>query len=80
MSSEEMRCGTIEKLHAGNYHYWKFDMKMHLCGMDLWEIVDGSEVANENALEEERRKFKKRENKAHSVVCLGVSKELKIYI
>ena len=54
MSSEETRYGVIEKLTAGNYHYWKFDMRMHLCGMDLWEIVEGNEVADGDANEEER--------------------------
>lgn len=79
-STDETRFGTFEKLNASNWHYWKFDMKMHLGGMDLWDIVEGTEVPEEDATDAERRKFKKRENKAHSVICLGVSNELKIYV
>ena len=29
----------VEKLNGGNYHHWKFQMKMCLIGKDLWEIV-----------------------------------------
>ena len=70
----------FEKLTAENYHTWKFSMKMFLIGKDLWEIVNGSEVLNETAPEEEKRKFKKRENLALASVCLSVSTNLQIYV
>ena len=43
-------------------------MRMHLEGMDLWGIVEGTEVPDDDDFDAERRKFKMRANKAHSVV------------
>ena len=43
----------IEKLTGENYHNWNFQMKMYLIGKDLWEIVTGTEVMNEDASEED---------------------------
>ena len=70
----------IEKLTAENYHNWKFQMKMYLIGKDLWEIVTGTEVLDEDASAEEQRKFKKRENQALACVCLSVATNLQIYV
>ena len=70
----------IEKLTGENYHNWKFQMKMYLIGKDLWEIVTGTEVMNEDASEDEKRKFKKRENQALACVCLSVATKLQIYV
>ena len=38
----------MEKLNTGNYHNWKFQMKMYLIGKDLWDIVQGEEILKEN--------------------------------
>ena len=70
----------VEKLSADNYHTWKFDMKMLLMRNDVWEIVTGDEVLDENASVKEKVNFKKRENRALSTICLSVNKELKIYV
>ena len=70
----------VEKLNAENYHSWKCNVKMYLVGKDLWEIVDGEEVVGMNADEEEKRKFKKRENLALSLICFSVTTNLQIYI
>ena len=71
---------NVEKLTGPNYHSWKFSMKMLLVGKDLWDVVNGSEVVEPNASEVERKKFRKRENYALSVICLAVSTSLHIYV
>ena len=53
---------------------------MLLIGKDLWKIVNGSEVIDEDATAEEKRNFKKRENRTIATVCLSVSTNLQNYI
>jgi hypothetical protein len=55
-------------------------MKMHLVGRDLWEIVTGDEEVGEHASADARKRFKKRENQAWSVVCLAVRQDLQIHV
>ena len=81
MADEPSRYVRIEKLKSpDDYHNWKFNMKMWLIGSDLWGIVDGSDVLSETATDEDRRKFKKRDNKALSDICLSVSNSNQIYV
>ena len=77
MATEDFK---IEKLTAENYHSWKFNMKMYLIGKDLWEIVTGTEVMDDNISDVERRRFKKRENQALAAICLCISTNLQIYV
>jgi hypothetical protein len=63
-----------------NYHSWKFTMKMQLIGKGLWEITEGTEVAEEDARQQDIRYFKKRENMALATICLGVAERLQIYV
>ena len=70
----------VEKLTGPNYHSWKFSMKMLLVGKDLWDVVNGSEVLEPDASDVERKKFRKRENYALSVICLAVNTSLHIYV
>ena len=70
----------VEKLTGDNYHSWKFQMKMCLIGKDLWEIVTGTEVLEEEATPAEQRNFRKRENLALASVCLSVVSNLQIYV
>jgi hypothetical protein len=70
----------MEKLNSENYHNWKFDMKMLLVGKDLWDIVTGEEKLEEEATEKERTHYRKCDNKALSMICLGINSELKIYV
>ena len=70
----------VDKLTSNNYHHWKFNVKMYLIGKDLWEIVSGEEVLAEEASEETKRKFKKRENAALASICLSISTNLQIYV
>ena len=63
-----------------NYLSWKFSVKMYLIGKDLWDIVEGTDVLAEEAGEDDRRKFKKRDNLALASICLAVSTSLQIYV
>ena len=58
----------VEKLKGENFHSWKFQMKMHLIGKDLWDIVNGAEMLNADATAEQQRRFRKRENLALATV------------
>ena len=86
MSSNEETMFGVEKLTSDNYHNWKFDMKMVLVGRDLWDIVTGDEVAaeaNPNAEQASPRarnnnSWRKRDNKALSLISLAISPDLKI--
>ena len=51
---------------------------MYLIGNDLWEIVTGSEIMDNNLFDAEKRKFMKRENQAFPTICLGISTNLQI--
>ena len=53
---------------------------MTLVGKDLWDIVSGDEVLDEGAANGARSSFKKRDNKALSIICLSISSDLKIYV
>ena len=67
----------VEKLTGDNYHSWKFQMKMHLIGKDLWDIVTGAETLDEETTAEAQRRFRKRENLALATVCLSVVTNLR---
>ena len=69
------------KLNGDNFHHWKFQMKMMLKGKDLWDIVTGDEVLDEEtATEKEKKDFKKREQNALSQICLSIVNRLQIYV
>ena len=70
----------VRKLSSDNYHHWKFDMKMVLIGKDLWEIVTGGEVLAGGATNQAINSFRKRDNKALSIICLAIEADLKIYV
>ena len=70
----------VEKLTGENYYAWKFQMKMALIGKDLWEIIAGEEVLNEDASQADRRKFQRRSNMALATICLSVAANIQIYV
>ena len=70
----------IEKLNRDNYAVWKFNMKMHLMGKDLWDLVQGVEVLAADATDAKREHFKRRTNLSLSMICLGVEADLQIYV
>ena len=53
MATEDLTC-KIEKLTADNYHSWKFNMKMYLIGIDLWDIVTGAAVMDNDLSDVEK--------------------------
>ena len=73
MSSVEEGNLRVEKLTAENFHNWKFDMKMLLVGKDLWDIVTGEEKLEEEAIAKERTQYRTCDNRALSLICLGIS-------
>ena len=70
----------VEKLTSDNFFSWKFNMRMCLIGMDLFDIVQGTETLPESASQEKKQRFKKRENQALAKICLNVSPSLQIYV
>ena len=64
----------ITPLNEKNYATWKIQLKMALIRDDLWSIVDGSEVAPNDA--DALTKFNKRKDKALSIIVLGVESKL----
>ena len=70
----------MEKLTVDTYPSWKFNMRMSLIGKDLWEITEGTEVLPERANVQQKTQFKKRDNKALSMICLSITTSLQIYV
>ena len=62
-----MEENKMQQLTGDNYHEWKFSMKWLLMGLDLWDLVDGSEVLPERAGQKQQEKFRKRQNLALSI-------------
>ena len=70
----------VEKLTGENHYAWKFQMKMALIGKDVWEIVTGEEVLNEDASQADRRKLQRRSNMALATIWLSVAVNIQIYV
>ena len=68
------------KLNENNWNTWKFNIKMYLMGKDLWGLADGSEALNDDATAKEREAFKRRDNKAQSMISLSIETHLQIYV
>ena len=68
------------KLTSNNYHTWKFQIRLLLGSKDLYRIVTRDEVLEVTATEEEKTKFRKREQTAFSIIGLSVHASLHIYI
>ena len=67
---------------SDNWNTWKFNLKMLLMGKDLWNIVTGDEVlpSDTEVGEDRRRKYKRRDQLAMSLICLNVSESVQIYV
>ena len=46
---------------------------------DFWDIVTGDKIIDENTSDREKLKFKKRNDRAHSV-CLAVTESIQVYV
>ena len=79
-SADRKRYGEFDRLNGDNYHTWKFNIKMVLKMKDLWDIVTGQETIPEDASAAERLKFKKRNDRAHSEICLAVTESIQVYV
>lgn len=66
---------SVEKLTSNNYATWKFHAKHVLIAKELFDIVDGSEKEPTTGAEA-KAEFKKRKQKAFSLLALTVSSEL----
>ena len=71
---------AIEKLTADSYHAWEFNMRMSLLAKGLWEIVEGTVQLPEFATETQRNEFRRRDNKALSMIYLSISASLQSYV
>ena len=71
---------AIEKLTADSYHTWEFNMRMSLLAKGLWEIVEGTVQLPEFATETQRNEFRRRDNKALSMIYLSISASLQSYV
>ena len=79
-ATEETKLLNVNKLTSENYHSWKFQVKLLLLGKDLWDIVTGKEVLKTDPTEEEKEKFRKREQQALSYIGLSVTQGQQIYL
>ena len=66
----------IEKLTKDNWITWKFQVKYCLMAKGLWEIVDGNETLADDANEQQRQDFAKRQKKAAAMIVTAVNSEL----
>ncbi len=68
MSSFQMESlKVIEKFDGGNFHLWKFKMRMMLSKHGLWKFVDGSvTLPNEEVVSAD---YNKKEMKAFALLC-----------
>jgi hypothetical protein len=68
MSSFQMESlKVMEKFNGGNFHLWKFKMRMMLSKHGLWKFVDGS--ATLPSEEVPRADYNENETKAFTLLC-----------
>jgi hypothetical protein len=58
---------VMEKFDGGNFHLWKFKMRMMLSKHGLWKFVDGS--ATLPSEEVARANYNKKKTKAFALLC-----------
>ena len=72
----------IVPFNGKNYHSWKFQMKMVLMSKGLWGIVTGTdtEPTGEGVTNEERRKWRNRQDIAYATISLAVESKQQTYV
>ena len=70
---------SIDKLDSSNWITWKFQIKHLLLAKDLWGLVDGTEVLQDDASAQQWADFNKRSQKAFSTMVMSVS-SLQLYL
>ena len=78
--SSEMNRMSIGKLNGDNFYSWKFNIEMYLKGVDVWDIVTGDETLQDDPTEDQKKKFRKRDQFALSKICLSVTENVQIYV
>ena len=63
----------IDKLDSSNLMTWKFQIKHLLLAKDLWGLVDGMEVLQDDAPAQQRADFNNISQKAFSTMVMSVS-------
>lgn len=74
-----MSVGTLKLEGTKNWNVWKFQVKVTLKGLGLYDVIDGSEVKPEEA-GEEYGKWLKRDSKAQSIIVSRLSENVMIHI
>ena len=69
----EIEKWSIDKLDSSNWMTWKFQIKHLLLAKDLWGLVDGTEVLQDDASAQQQTDFNKRSQKAFSTMVMSVS-------
>ncbi len=68
MSSFQMESlKVMEKFDGGNFHLWKFKMRMMFSKHGLWKFVDGKATILDD--EDEMVNYKKKATKAFALLC-----------
>lgn len=64
---------VVEKFRGDDFHVWKAKMELQLATLDLWDIVDESEVAPSlEASLEVQKDFQRREKKALGTIAMNL--------
>jgi hypothetical protein len=67
MSSFQMESlKVIEKFDGGNFHLWKFKMRMMFSKHGLWKFVDGNAILDD---ENQITDYNEKATKAFSLLC-----------
>ena len=64
---------SIDKLNSSNRMTWKFQIKHLLLVKDLWGLIDGTEVLQDDASAQQQADFNKRSQKAFSTMVMSIS-------
>ena len=64
---------SIDKLDSSNWMTWKFQIKHLLLAKDLWGLVDGTEVLQDDTSAQQWVDFNKRSQKVFSTTLMSVS-------
>lgn len=81
ISFESEAARIIDKLNEGNFNLWKFEMKMLLTSMDLWDIVDGCEgTPPSNAEPKVLKEYKRHIKKAMPIISLNLANNQFVHI
>ena len=79
------KIGTVPKLTHDNFPAWSKAIKFVLIGIDVWDIVDSTEVepavnGNNQRNRDEIKDYRKRSNKAMALIHASVSSPIQSYI